>query len=101
MNRSKKEKLRYRVRFHDGDPQKPRELVVNEVRSSEFIGLVTLDGMVFSDQTKQIVLPDEEAAQKRFGKTERLHIPYHNLLFVEEFYDAPVDLRKLPFIRDC
>jgi len=110
-------KVLYRVKFREYDPRELRgtahtggsgadsgasgvvEVICQTVRPSELFGLVALEGLVFRDSTRFVILPDEDAARKRFGKSERLHVPYHNLLLVEEFADE-VDVRKLPFIRE-
>lgn len=89
----------FRVKFMEKESQKPTELVVEEVYSSEFVGLVTLSGFVFDDQKKFVILPEEDEARKRFGKTLKLHIPFHQLVFVEEFAPAVVDVSHLPFVR--
>ncbi|MFK7825362.1 MAG: DUF1820 family protein [Oligoflexales bacterium] len=90
----------YRVRFQSKDDKQPLEVVVKSVGSSEFLGLLSLEGFVFSDQTKQVILPTEDEARKRFSKINRLHIPYHNILFIEEFHQEEPDLKNLPFIKE-
>jgi hypothetical protein len=55
---------------------------------------------VFKDATKMIILPEEDAASKRFRNTISMHIPYHNILFVEEIHDEPVDVKALPFLKE-
>jgi hypothetical protein len=90
----------FRVRFQDRDSKEPQEVVVTTVRPSEFFGLVTLEGFVFNDHKKIVILPNEDAARKRFGKTQRLHLPYHNLIYLEEFDEEPADVKHLPFVRE-
>lgn len=90
----------FRVRFLDREGKEPQEVVVAVVRPSEFFGLITLEGFVFSDHKKVIVMPNEDAARKRYGKTQRLHLPYHNVIFLEEFDDEPADVKNLPFVRE-
>lgn len=90
----------YRVKFVEKGESTPLEVVVSKVGSSEFFGLVTLEGFVFSDRKKFVILPNEDLVRKRFSKTERLHIPYHNLLYVEEFFEEPTDLKNIPFIKE-
>ena len=90
----------YRVRFQSKDDKQPLEVVVKSVGSSEFLGLLSLEGFVFSDQTKQVILPTEDEARKRFSNINRLHIPYHNILFIEEFHQEDPDLKNLPFIKE-
>ena len=90
----------YRVKFVERDEKQPFEVVVTYVGPSEFFGLIALEGFVFSDQKKFVILPEEDVARKRFGKTTRLHVPYHKIVFVEEFDEEPADLKNLPFIRE-
>lgn len=95
-----KNQLLFKIRFVEKDIKEPIELVVKYVSPSEFIGLVKLSGLVFEDQRKYVILPEEDQARKRFAKTETLHIPYHNILYIEEFLNEPTDLKKLPFVKD-
>lgn len=90
----------FRVRFQTRDDKKPFEVVVRSVDSSEFMGLLALEGFVFNDTTKQVILPTEDEARKRFSHIEKLHIPYHNILFIEEFFEEERDLKNLPFMRE-
>lgn len=76
------------------------EVLVRSVEPSGLPGLVCLRDFVFRDNTKMIILPEEEAASKRFRQTQALHIPYHNVLYVEETEDEPVDIRSLPFLKE-
>lgn len=99
MSTKESERL-YRVRFNSKDGKDPSEVTVKNVYPSDFMGLVTLEGFVFKDQTKMVILPEEDEIRKRFNKTERLHIPYHQLVFVEEYNEQPADLKNLPFVRE-
>lgn len=90
----------FRVKFYEKADKSVTTVVVERFSPSEYIGLVTLDGFVFFDQTKFVVLPEEDEARKRFAKTEKLHIPYHALASVEEFIADEPDLKNLPFIRE-
>ena len=92
-------KTLFRVKFQEKKDQKPVEVTVEHVSSSEFMGLITLDNFVFNDSTQQVILPTEDEARKRFGKAERLHIPYHSILSIEEFLAQKPDLTKLPFLK--
>lgn len=89
----------YKVRFREDDKGKVLEALVREVFPSDIPGLVTLSDFVFRDSTKKIIMPEEDAASKRFRSTRSLHVPYHNILFVEELDDDPVDLKQLPFLK--
>lgn len=77
----------YKVKFQENEKGEAREAMVREVYPSEIPGLVTLKDFVFKDASKTIFLPGEEEASKRFRDTKSIHIPYHNILFVEEFYE--------------
>ncbi|SMF50091.1 DUF1820 family protein [Pseudobacteriovorax antillogorgiicola] len=90
----------YKVRFRENDKGDIREALVREVYPSDIPGLVTLSEFVFRDNTKKIIMPEEDATSKRFRKTLAIHIPYHNILFVEELLDEPVDLKNLPFLSE-
>lgn len=100
FNMPKSKQALFRVRFQTRDDKKPFEVVVRAVDSSEFMGLLALEGFVFNDTTKQVILPTEDEARKRFGQIEKLHIPYHNILFIEEFLEEERDLKNLPFMRE-
>ncbi len=90
----------YRVRFQDQSERKTVEVVVESVDASEFMGLVVLEKFVFSDQKKLIIMPEEDEARQRFCKTDRFHVPYHSIIYIEEFTDEPADLKRLPFVRE-
>ena len=90
----------YRVRFLERNQGDPTEVVVKRVEPSEIPGLVCLSEFIFTDTKKRIILPQEEAASKRFRKTQSLHIPYHNILFLEETTEEPTDLKNLPFLKE-
>ena len=89
----------FRVRFQEKKDEKPMEVTVEQVCSSDFIGMITLDRFVFNDLTQQVILPTEDLARKKYGQTERLHIPYHSILSIEEFTPPKLDLKKLPFMK--
>lgn len=90
----------FRVKFQERTEKQPTTVVVESFGPSDHFGLVCLEKFVFFDQTKFVVLPEEDETRKRFGKTERLHLPYHVLLSVEEFFEDEPDLKNLPFIRE-
>ncbi len=100
MAQKKDKETIFRVRFVEKPQGQPTEALVRQIDSSHLPGLVCLRHFVFRDATKRIILPEEEAASKRFRQTESLHLPYHNILFVEEIHDEPVDVRELPFLRE-
>ena len=90
----------YRVKFLEKDEKTPVTVTATAVCVSEFFGLIAIEGFVFNDRKKHIILPDEDNARKRFAKTRKLHIPYHNVVCIEEFTEDPPDLKKLPFMKE-
>jgi hypothetical protein len=95
----KQSKALYRVRFMTKEDNKPVEIVVKRVASSEFLGLIMLEDFVFSDTQQHVLLPSEERARRQYADTKRLHVPYHNILSIEEFHANRLDLKKFPFLR--
>lgn len=94
--------IRYRVKFFEKDQKEPIEAMVRYVEPSEFPGLVCFRSFVFEKEgDKKIILPHEEALQKRFENTRSIHVPYHNILFIEELEVEPrVTSAKVPYLRD-
>lgn len=90
----------FRVRFLEKHQGEAIEALVRQIEPSNLPGLVCLSHFVFKDATKRIILPEEEAASRRFRQTQSLHIPYHNILFVEELIEEPTDVHQLPFLRN-
>jgi len=98
-----KEKIKrtlYRVKFQNKEENKSYEVVVSSIESSDFLGLVKLSNFIFNESKKQIVLSSESEARKRFSKVNALHIPYHNISFIEEFDEEDTDYKKLPFMKE-
>lgn len=95
---TKQSKSQYRVRFMTKDDNKPVEVIVKRVMSSEFLGLIMLEDFVFSDNP-QLVIPSEDKIRKQYTDTKRLHIPYHNILSIEEFNPNKGSLKKVPFLH--
>tara|TARA_B100001094_G_C18107367_1_gene759163 strand:- start:1024 stop:1362 length:339 start_codon:yes stop_codon:yes gene_type:complete len=96
----KKQKTIFIIRFFEKDQKDTLEAYVRVVEPSDFPGLVCFRDFVFKDQTKQIILPEEEKSNKRFNRTKAIHIPYHNILFIEEVDEEKPELKQLPFLRN-
>ena len=90
---------RYRVKFLEKNAKNPVTVIATTVRASEYFGMIVIEGLVFNDHRRHIILPEEDNTRRRFAKTNRLHIPYHNVICIEEFNEEPPDLKKLPFIK--
>ena len=86
-------------RFADPADDRTYEIVAKQLYAGDFLGMVTIEGFVWKDQTNYVLLASEEEARKRFGKTDRLHLPYHHIHAIEEFQDEPVSVAALPFLR--
>ena len=97
--KDKQKKTLYRVKFQSKDDKSPLEVVVSSIHSSDFLGLIKLSNFIFNENKKHIVMPSENEARKRFAKINSLHLPYHNILSIEEFEEDKTDLDKLPFIK--
>ncbi len=95
---NKIQKPLYRVRFMNKEDNKVVEVTVKRVVSSEFLGLIMLEDFVFSDS--QVVLAGDDKLKKQFLDTKRLHIPYHNILAIEEFLAPKQETKQVPFIRE-
>ncbi len=82
--------LVYKVSFkEDEKSDKKMTLTCHEVHPSEIFGLICLQGFIFKDN--QIVIdPSENDARRKYENTERLHLPHHLILSVEEFYDHSI-----------
>lgn len=96
---TKKETI-FRVRFTEKNPAQNLEVLVRHVEPSNLPGLICLREFVFRDSTKMIIMPEEDAASKRFRQTQSLHIPYHNIISVEEVTGEPADVHQLPFLKE-
>lgn len=93
-------KTLYRVKFQEKDDDKPITVVVRYFSPSDFLGLVTLEDFVFEKEAKLVLMPGEDETRKRFESTHKLHLPYHALLSVEEFYEDDKGVSAIPFIRE-
>lgn len=93
------DELIYRVRFKENEKGDIAQVLVRHIDQGEIPGLVCLSGFIFKDSVKKIILPEEDAASKRFRKTQSLHVPYHNILYIEEIIDEPTDVTNLPFLK--
>ena len=94
-----KEKTLFKVRFSQKNNKESLEVLVRSVDSSHLPGMICLRDFVFLDNKKMIILPEEDAAAKRFRGTQALHLPYHQIDSVEEVVEQPLALQSLPFIK--
>ena len=86
----------FRIKYTDKIEKKTIVLVAGKVVMSDFFGLIAIEQLIFSNQRKQIVLPEEDTIRMRFADTKKLHIPYHNIISIEEFLEDAPSLKKMP-----
>lgn len=94
-----KEKTLFKVRFNQKGHKDGLEVLVRSVEASHLPGMICLSDFVFLDNKKMIILPEEDAAAKRFRGTQTLHLPYHQIESVEEIVEEPIAVQSLPFIK--
>lgn len=73
----------YKVRFFEKDKTDVIELQVRSVEPSEFPGLICFKDLVF-EPAGAIIRPDLDKAHGKFSETRAIHVPYHNILYIEE-----------------
>ena len=81
----------YRIKFQEKSTESALSVVCETFNPSEIFGLVTLEDLVIKEASSLVVLPDEDEVAKMFKNTEKLHLPFHALLSVEEFYEDTDD----------
>ncbi|MDE3269573.1 MAG: DUF1820 family protein [Pseudomonadota bacterium] len=86
----------YRIKFTDKVEKKTITLIAAKVTVSDFFGLIAIEQLVFANNNKQIVLPEEDSIRQRYAATKRLHVPYHNVISIEEFIEDTPKLHKMP-----
>lgn len=90
------ESIFYRVKFKENEKsEKFHTLVCREVRPSEIFGLICLYGFVFKENPL-VIDPSENEARLKYENTERLHLPHHLILSVEEFFDEDSEAPEEP-----
>lgn len=94
------ENIIFRVSFYEKDRKDPIELRVKSVSPSEFPGLVCFKDIQPDAQAGAIILPDQEKNIKKYKNTKSIHVPYHNIIFIEELDEGTEEPQKLAFVRD-
>ena len=90
-----KGKRLYRIRFQEKGEKEPIAVTVASFGPSDYFGLVCLSDFVFRDASKLVVTPGEDEAKKRYEGTDKLHLPYHVLLSVEEYFEDEPALQSV------
>ena len=77
-----KKKNVYRVVFNNQG--KAYEIYAKNVTQGGMFGFVEVEGLLFGEKTTVVVDPAEEALQREFAGVERIHIPLHSVLRIDE-----------------
>lgn len=97
----------YKVRFLDPDKDDkdatgPIELMVRQVEPSSFPGLLCLRELIFEPSDSRHA--ESAVLAERYRGTTAIHVPYHNVLVIEERrVDQPsdnADPPKLAILKD-
>jgi len=92
-------KTLYRVRFQGKEENKISEITVRYVTSSDIMGCIVLEQIVFQEQSKHLIVPEQAELQKRYQNVNKLHIPYHSLIAIEELACEKEKKQTLSVIR--
>ncbi len=92
---AKQDKRLYRVSFYNDG--KVYEVYVRHVSSSNLLGFVELEDMVFGEKSKILVDPAEEKLYHEFENTKRTFIPMHSVMRIDEMKkDSSLKPRIVP-----
>ena len=72
----------FRVIFHNAG--KIYELYADGVGESDLYGFVVVEGLRFGERSELLVDPAEERLQREFEGVERLYIPVHAVVRIDE-----------------
>lgn len=99
----------FKVSFFEQDKSDAVVLQVATVEPSEFPGLVCFKDLLLEPQGA-IIRPDTAKSAEKFRHTRSIHVPYHNILYIEEIEDlsapssqaaSPAKLAILKDKTDC
>ena len=76
-----KKKL-YKITF--SNQGKLYELYANEVSSSNLLGFIEIESLVFGEKTSLVVDPSEEKIKTEFEGVKRTYVPMHSVLRIDE-----------------
>ncbi len=72
----------YRVVF--SNQGKAYEIYAKSVAQGSLFGFVEVEGLLFGEKTSVVVDPSEEALQREFADVERVYIPLHAVIRIDE-----------------
>ena len=82
---NRKRKTYYKITFQQ--EQEQYQVCAREVHSSDLYGLIEIAEFVFPEN-KLVYNPGEERLRKEFSGIERVWIPYHAILRIDEISDT-------------
>jgi hypothetical protein len=72
----------YKVAFlNEG---KVYELYARSVSTSDILGFVEIEGLLFGEKTRVVVDPSEERLRVEFEGVERTHVPVHAVIRIDQ-----------------
>ena len=72
----------YKILFHNEG--KVYELFAREVGQGGLFGFIEVADLVFGTRTEVVIDPGEDALRTEFEGVERLHIPMHSVIRIDE-----------------
>jgi hypothetical protein len=63
---------------------KAYELYARKVQAGDLMGFVEVEGLLFGEKSSIVVDPSEDALRKEFSGVERLHLPFHAIVRIDE-----------------
>jgi hypothetical protein len=60
------------------------EVYAKNVTQGGIFGFVEVEGLLFGEKTTVVVDPSEEALQREFTGVERIHVPMHSVIRIDE-----------------
>ncbi|HYW02318.1 MAG TPA: DUF1820 family protein [Gammaproteobacteria bacterium] len=76
------EKHLYKIAFFNQG--KVYEIYARNVSQEHLYGFVAVEGLVFGEQSGVVVDPTEERLKSEFDGVERVHIPMHAIIRIDE-----------------
>lgn len=93
----------FKVCFFEQEKSEAIELRVATVEPSEFPGLVCFRDLIL-ESDGPIIQPELAKAAQKFANTRSIHVPYHNILYIEEIDSGeahpPVKLAAVESLTD-
>lgn len=76
------DKTRFRISFINQG--KVYEIFARDVYQEQLYGFVTVEGLLFGERSQVVVDPGEERLRHEFEGVQRIHIPLHAVIRIDE-----------------